>query len=442
MPPKRLRRVFSSVFTQLLLTILLAGFAITVVAAAASIAIRVHSLGSYDLNLAAYADYVKNDLGDPPQKERAQALADRTGLIIILSGPSESWTIGETPPHFHIKRAPTWLVRPDLEVGQFLGHRFIRLGLVQGALTLIIPRAPTAEKPVIWVLAGMTLALLVILAVAYWRIRRVFSPLHDLKKGVNRLGTGDLSHRVDIMGKSEWRDLAEDFNHMAEQLERLFQDKERLLLNVSHELRSPLTRAKVALEFLPDDETKTALKEDLQHMERMISAILESARLSSPNALKSGPLDMGQLLSSVMTEFEGRPPGVVIRGSAPAPVPGDREKLALLLRNVFENAFKYSETTEKPVKVTLSQDSEKTLVGIQDYGIGISAASLPHIFKPFYREDSSRSRSTGGYGLGLSLCKAIADAHGARIDVSSREGEGTRVELTLPAARGPKPVTD
>ena len=113
-------------------------------------------------------------------------------------------------------------------------------------------------------------------------------------------------------------------------------------------------------------------------------------------------------------------------------VQADREKMRMVLRNLLDNALKHTPKGGDPVAISLAKQKDSVEIVIEDYGEGIPEAALPHIFEPFFRSDSSRSRKTGGYGLGLSLCKAVIDAHKGRIDISSIPGKGTRVLITLP----------
>jgi signal transduction histidine kinase len=116
-------------------------------------------------------------------------------------------------------------------------------------------------------------------------------------------------------------------------------------------------------------------------------------------------------------------------------IEADRARVRKVLANVLDNAVKYSRGGGAPVRVRIEEGNAEVTVRVEDSGVGIPADELPKLFEPFYRVDRSRSRETGGYGLGLSLCKRIMEAHGGSISISSREGEGTEVALTFPALR-------
>jgi signal transduction histidine kinase len=222
---------------------------------------------------------------------------------------------------------------------------------------------------------------------------------------------------------------------MAKRLAEQLASKEHLLLDMSHELRSPLTRMKVQLEFLSDEEARTALRSEVTEMEAMVTAILEEARLrSSVASLNMEKVNLAELIQSLTHEFSERRPGVICGKLEISEVLLDREKIRIVLRNLLDNALKHISDDGDPVIITAERQNDTVTIVVEDHGEGISEAALPHIFEPFFRADSSRSRKTGGYGLGLSLCKAIIDAHNGHMRVSSTPGKGTRVSIQIPIA--------
>jgi signal transduction histidine kinase len=192
--------------------------------------------------------------------------------------------------------------------------------------------------------------------------------------------------------------------------------KEQLLLDVSHELRTPVTRMKVALEFLEDSQAKQSLQADIEEMEKMVSEILETARRQHKyENLKKQRTNLVDLLRQTLAAFENHSPGIEMRDVA------SEMKAAVdpeQIKTVFENVL----NTDAVIRIT-------------DKGIGIPEAELSHIFEPFYRVDKSRSKDTGGYGLGLSLCKTIMEAHDGKIEVQSKPEKGTTVSLFFPLGK-------
>jgi len=439
---RRFKRLFHSVFTKLLVTILVAGLAITltVIGSWGLLRNRLHNLTDLDHNLMMYAEYLIRDIGDPPDLKRAAEIVKRTGLSIRYDHPDRAWQSGYIPESLNLDQG--WMRRFDsgLWAGHSRGHFFVRMNHAGGNLTFIAPRRDRDHANVHWFFGGMVVVLLVILAGAYFLIRRVLQPLRALEDGVEALTAGRLDHRVVETGDDEFRDLAGAFNTMTKRLSELLTSKEHLLLDMSHELRSPLTRMKVQLEFLREEDIRKSLRADVKEMEAMVTVILEEARLrSSAAALNLERVELTELIESVINDFKDRSPGLVFEELAQTNIHVDREKMRSVLRNLLDNALKHTPEGEggDPVAITTARDKDGVKITIQDHGEGIPAAAMPHIFEPFFRVDSSRSRKTGGYGLGLSLCKAVIDAHKGHIDISSVSGKGTRVFITLPIHQVP-----
>jgi len=221
---------------------------------------------------------------------------------------------------------------------------------------------------------------------------------------------------------------------MSERIREMLSAREQLLLDVSHELRSPLTRMKVALEFIPKDASRESLLDDVQEMEQMVTEILETARLKSEYGhLNLKETDLVKLIRDICITFEGQNPGIRFENTPEkCQIFADTEQIETVLKNLLANALKYSTAENAPVEIRLKKSDAGTLIEIQDYGPGIQDEELDLIFEPFYRTDKSRNKKTGGYGLGLSLCKTIIEAHGGTIDVQSNTGKGAMFSLHLP----------
>ena len=430
---RRFKRLFHSVFTKLLVTILVAGTVISLIIGISFAFMRFHSLYHLDRNLLLYAEYLTRDLGDPPAIDRAEKIARRTGFAIRFDHPERGWQTGKLSETFELKRARVRSHGNGVWTGQYRGQFFIRLPHSGGELMFITPQRAGGHENAGKVLMVMAILMAAVMAGAYFFIRRVLKPLRALETGVKELTAGRLDHRVPEAGDDELRDLAEAFNTMAKRLSELLDSKEHLLLDMSHELRSPLTRIMVQLEFVPDDKVRESLRADVLEMEAMVTAILEEARLrTTATALDLEQMSMDELVRSVAEEFKDRSPGIVCEALEPVEIQADRDKMRMVLRNLLENAVKHTPEGGEPVTVSMMQEQNQVDIIIEDHGEGIPESALPHLFEPFFRADSSRSRKTGGYGLGLSLCKAIIDAHGGRIEVTSTPGKGTRVTVTLP----------
>ncbi|MGC8495507.1 MAG: sensor histidine kinase, partial [Syntrophobacteraceae bacterium] len=293
---------------------------------------------------------------------------------------------------------------------------------------------PAGDKRLVRVNLVFLCSLILLLVGSFIWIRRILAPLLPLFQALRKVGAGSLSHRVAIDRPDELGELASAFNSMAERLQHLLGAKDRLLLDVSHELRSPLTRMRLAREMSPEGALKDSLAEDIGEMERIVTTILANARMQSTHPiLDRQKVDLVSLLREAVKPLESQAPGVCFR-DAPESIEAflDPEKAKAVFRNVVGNAIKYSRETSGPVAISVRTGQESNTVEIRDEGIGIPEQDLPFVFEPFYRVDPSRSKESGGFGLGLSLCKAIMEAHHGTISIESSAGKGTTVVLQFP----------
>ena len=231
----------------------------------------------------------------------------------------------------------------------------------------------------------------------------------------------------------ELGELVNSFNEMIRRIKKMLHARKQLLLDVSHELRSPLTRVNVALEFLEESSAKQNICEDISEMETMITELLETERLDSKHGgLDLKKVNLKELIDDVCPDFSNQKPGVKML-SFPDSIflNVDPKGIRMLFNNVIANALKYSPSDGYPVEISLREKQDEIIIAIQDFGEGIPEMELPFVFEPFYRVDKSRSKETGGYGLGMSLSKKIMEAHGGTIELSSRLSVGTTVFLTF-----------
>lgn len=374
-------------------------------------------------------DSVHRIAADRPGLREAEELSARVGFEIRYEGPTGGWTTaadlptveqvrsgrtrrreGERWREYQVVAAPQgghYLFARDLSGRMMRAHN-------QMLLLLLV------------VMAGVVLATHLVL-------RRMLLPLRALGDGVARLGAGDLEVTLPPVAAPEFGALTEAFNGMVRQVRERIRARDQLLLDVSHELRSPLTRMKVALELLPGDQRRAGMAADLAEMEAMVAELLELERLRDGRALRREPVDVSALVRETAAPFATRHPGVRI-DAPPASVEleADPEKLRTVVRNLLENAAKYALPDSRPVEVSVAEEPGAVVVRVRDDGPGIPEADLGSLFEPFFRVDRSRSKRTGGYGLGLSICKRIAEAHGGTIAAENRAARGAVFTVRLP----------
>ena len=266
-----------------------------------------------------------------------------------------------------------------------------------------------------------------VLFVNYFMVNRLLDPVRMLRRGAERIRSGDLSYRVHKERQDELGALTDSINHMADSLQSMLEAKRQLLLAISHELRTPLTKAKLRLEFMPESIEKTNLREDIDEIDHLIGDLIEAERLNDEHtALSAEPVQLAEFVESVVDQYFSYEGGLEI-----VLPPEDREfvidklRIRLLLTNLLNNAIRHGQDNPLRVEVIFNEASATLIV--EDQGEGIGSEHIEQVCEPFYRADSSRQRNTGGFGLGLYLCRLIAQAHGGSIQIESEVGKGTRI---------------
>ena len=286
------------------------------------------------------------------------------------------------------------------------------------------------NRSVLWVLIG---GLLFLVGVVYVVQLSQLRPLRWLKESVEKVSAGDLSTRVPVVRMDEVGQVARAFNHMTGRVEQMLNDHDRLMADVSHELRSPLARIKLALEMLPEGDKREQIATDIREMEALTSALLERERIKNRAARPDhAAFDVVAMTRTIIDSFEGRAPSVVLAESPDAlQIKADEALMKVLLQNLVDNAVKFSLDDSGPVEVRLVQGEESVTVSIDDDGRGIPEDMADRVLEPFVKLDPSRGHHSG-YGLGLNLCQRIAQAHDGSIEVQPREPRGTSVIVELP----------
>ena len=434
---KFFNRIIRSVFTKLLTVIILAGICINLVVGGFFWHYRNLAGGPFHKNVVQYLNYLIADMGNPPSPERAREIARQSLLEIRYESPALSWSTSDDLPGALSGRFRAWRQEPNVRLGKYHNRYVIEVDRKPGRFIFGLSQKLQIDSERDRLLVIMFVLLTAILAAAFFALRHILRPVKLLNTGVEQVGRGNLKHRVPLKNADEFRDLAAAFNDMTARIEDMLQTKDQLLLDISHELRTPITRMKVALEFLPESRARKSLQADIVEMEKMVGGILETARLRHKYAeLKKQPADLVALLKQTAAAFEKQPPGIVtVDLPQEVILQVDPHQIKTVFENLLSNAFKYCEPESDPVKISLERRAAEVIVRIEDYGIGIPQEELAHIFEPFYRVDKSRSKDTGGYGLGLSLCKTIMEAHEGKIEVQSRLKEGTTVCLFFPCSK-------
>lgn len=380
--------------------------------------------------IADYVDRLTAEIGTPPDPARADALTRRLPLRIRIEGPQVNWSshgmterdVLRTRRHPDSSPSPSaW--RPTRQLAD--GHR-ISFGLA------ILPRDDAPEDRARLIGGGTLLAMLLLVAIVYTRVHRLLAPLADIRAGAIRYGAGDFSRPIPLGTRDELGDLAMQVNGMADGLHQLLDAKRQLLLAISHELRSPLTRARVNAELVDAGVAREALLRDLAEMRDLVADLLESERLTAGHAaLSTEPTRLNALVSEVVdAQFAGHDIAMHLAPDLPEAAL-DPTRLRLLLRNLLSNALRHGGKAATPPEVRTALEDGGLVLTIRDHGPGAPASQLPLLTQAFYRPDSARQRATGGVGLGLYLCRLVAQAHGGTLTIRNAD-PGLRVEVRLP----------
>jgi signal transduction histidine kinase len=258
-----------------------------------------------------------------------------------------------------------------------------------------------------------------------------------------------LESRANFDRKDEIGEVAQAFDDMANKLARLIVAERELLANISHELRTPLARIRVALDIASEQDAGKAgaisladIAQDLAELERIVEDVLSSARLSLDTGTREGglpmraqPGDVRALLDKSVALFRVAHPARALEVTLPetlGTMMADPVLLRRVIDNLLENAHKYTDKTDRPIQLDARIDGAKVIVAVADRGIGISDDDQKRLFEPFFRVDRSRSRATGGLGLGLLLARRVVEAHGGTLAITSVLDEGTTATVTLP----------
>lgn len=281
-------------------------------------------------------------------------------------------------------------------------------------------------------------AILIILPLLVWLV----VPLRELERAARLLDGGDFSTPLKVTHHRELARLTRSFEGLKEKVLAGVHQKERLLVDISHEMKGPLARIRLAVDLLEEargsHELLSQIKEEVGRLNGMVCEVLERARMTEAPAIARLPLDLAEIVRRLVDQRQRvaeQSEVVVELDLAAAPVIGDASLLERAIGNLLDNALIYASPGCR-VRIATGREDGEAVCRIDDTGIGIPESDLPHIFEPFYRPDLSRTRATGGAGLGLSIAKAAIEAHQGHIRLASREGEGTKVEIRLPASTG------
>ena len=286
-------------------------------------------------------------------------------------------------------------------------------------------------EPVGWpwpTILSTVLTALAIAAVIAFTTRRATRPLAAIAERAEAFGRGATPADLPETGPTEVRRLTAAFNRMQDRLGRFIADRTRMLAAIGHDLRTPITSLKLRAELLDDDEARTKMLATLDDMERMSEATLAFAR-EDATAEPVRTVDLDALIGSLADDLSEMGKDVRFAEGSRVPYPCRPTALRRALSNLVDNAIRYGERA----RIALASGPAGPVITVDDDGPGIPDAQMNEVFKPFVRLEPSRSRETGGSGLGLSIARSIILSHGGELVLTNREGGGLRATVKLPA---------
>ena len=365
------------------------------------------------------------DTGPPPLKMDLAKLAGISPAdVVIISG------VGR-----YTDRRAFQVVRDALaKDGHGPAERFVfapfKAGFRRADGRWLVIQPPPSLKPTPWqqlTMVWLLISTLVVAPFAYLFARRLAAPIALFADAAERLGRDPGAPPLAVHGTAEIAVAARAFNDMQERLARYVEDRTAMIGAVAHDLRTPITRLRFRLESVPDD-LRAKMGGDLAEMEAMISGTLAFVRDTTQPTVRAR-LELSSLLESLADEMSETGLDVSVGQSEKVIVSGDPVALRRLFNNLLENAVKFGRHARVRVFPSLGQ----AVVEIDDDGPGLPPGELDRVFEPFYRHEGSRSRQTGGIGLGLAVVRTIARAHGGDASLANRAGGGMTARVQLPA---------
>jgi signal transduction histidine kinase len=425
------RFLSGSIFIKLLA---IYGLAFLLIAVGAGVA-HVFSSASPNIdisldNVRYYTELIIDEIGDPPDIRTAERVAMEAGLKIAIFGPDIEWAsegaLMERARSYVDERAFSRVIFQ--EVGDWM------IQVRRGPYRYCFYEFHSDYRLTFFIWLLMSTVILSALAISYALVWKLLKPVRDMNRVALEFGVNDWKQRVNPKGRDELAVLGRTMDSMADRIEQYIKSIHDLLAAISHELRSPLTRMKVALEFIDDQRVKESLDEEIRGLDRLTGALLEQRRLSTqPGALHREPVALHVWIAEVLEPYRHAEVPVRLEIEGPEKtLQLDRARMDLALRNLVENAFRHAPGS--PVTVSLraeTNDGDAFTVEVSDEGPGMPDDLLSRVGEPFLLVDPSRSgsRLKGGFGLGLSIVRAVAEAHGAVFSVRNRSPHGLSVTL-------------
>ena len=398
-----------------------------------------------------YLEHVLEDLQYPPTQARAEQLVSSMPFDMKIIGSDIDWSSNQEFPNLDVLsfESRNWdfmKIKTDIEIGQetyiegaefarYMNRSFFKIPYGDYIVLLVNPKMSQAVNTTFLFEAFLAISLLILL-IAFLVVQKMISPIQTIQDGTTRIGSGELQHRITIKQKDELGILAKEINLLAKNVQDMLEAKQRLNLGVSHELRSPITRARLQIEMLEQSQHKEELLNEINAMETIISNLLDSEAINYGH--KKLDLKTFHIESKIKALISKAPYLENIQTSISSDInnleiEADEVLFEVMLKNVLENASRFTPSNRALIELTLEAiNSQSIHITIRDFGPGFNKDDLEKVTEPFFRTSQSRSRESGGFGLGLYLSKQIVLAHAGFLKIKNHPDQGAVVSVELP----------
>ena len=404
-----------------------------------------------DYYQSSYLENVFEDLQYPPTQARAEQLVSSMPFDMKIIGSDIDWSSHQEFPNLDVLsfESRNWdliQIKTDIEIGQdtyieggefarYMNRSFLKVPYGDYIVVLVNPKMSQAVHSTFLFETFLAISLLILL-IAFLVVQKMISPIQTIQDGTTRIGSGELQHRITIKQKDELGILAKEINLLAKNVQDMLEAKQRLNLGVSHELRSPITRARLQIEMLEQSQHKEELLNEINAMETIISNLLDSEAINYGH--KKLDLKTFHIESKIKALISKAPYLENIQTSISSDInnleiEADEVLFEVMLKNVLENASRFTPSNRALIELTLEEiNSQSIHITIRDFGPGFNKDDLEKVTEPFFRTSQSRSRESGGFGLGLYLSKQIVLAHAGFLKIKNHPDQGAVVSVELP----------
>ncbi|CAN5389996.1 N/A [soil metagenome] len=373
--------------------------------------------------------YILDEISSPPDSMKASQFVNDLMINIRFDLPKFQWTSDTSMVKFkNLKIDDKETIDSDSYIVKHNGRSYI-INDIPGGHILISPMIPKEAFNTERLILSLVIFVFLIAIVLYLALRWIFNPVKTLTQGIEAISDGDFDTKISVRSSDEFRRLAEEINKMTENIKNSIKTKESLLVDVSHEMRSPLTRIKIASEFITEDRVKKDISDDVKEMEIMTGKLLDTYRKGNmPFNIRLTSFDIVKFVNNILKKYHNN--RLKLHAAFPSKqITADRNYMDTIFSNLIENALKYSKDN---IEIKLMHAAEyQVVISIKDHGIGIPNNEMQNIFEPFYRIDKSRRKNISGYGLGLNIVKKIVDSHKGTIEIRSEENVYTEFIIKI-----------